>query len=81
MKQFHLTVNGQTLTFSEGQIPEVQSAFQEAVKNPGDQAVRVSQFGETRARMDGAEVTKQTIDGAPRGTKSMVNSNVQLTDC
>jgi hypothetical protein len=31
--------------------------------------------------MDGAEITKQTIDGAPRGTKSMVNSKVQLTDC
>jgi len=82
MKQFHLTVNGQTLTFSEGQIPEVQSAFQEALKNTGGEpAVRVSEFGETRARLDGPEVMNRTIDGAPRGTKSMVNSKVQLTDC
>lgn len=81
MKQFHLTVNGQTLTFSEGQIPEVQSAFQEAVKNPGDQAVRVSEFGETRARMDGPEVMSQAASGERQGTASMVNSNVQLTDC
>lgn len=67
MKQFHLTVNGQTLTFSEGQIPEVQSAFEEAVKKPGEQVVRVSQFGETRVLMDNAN--------------AMVNDNVQLTDC
>lgn len=81
MKQFHLTVNGKTLTFSEGQIPEVQSALQEAIKNPGDQAARASQFGEVYARMDGPEVTRKTVKGAPDGTASMINNNVQLTDC
>ncbi len=80
MKMFQLTVNGQTLHFSEDQIPQMQSALGEAVQNPGTPAVRSGQFGEIRAELDDQVAGHRTIGGSP-GKRSMVNSNIQLTDC
>jgi hypothetical protein len=77
MKQFHLSVNGKTLTFSQDQAAQMQSALNEAVQSPGTEAVRSGQFGEIRARLESGHTT---TPGNP-GAHAMQNQNVVLTDC
>lgn len=77
MKQFHLSVNGQTLTFSQDQAAQMQSALSEAVQNPGTEAVRSGQFGEIRAHLENGPAT---TPGSPNA-HAMQNQNVVLTDC
>lgn len=77
MKQFHLSVNGQTLTFSQDQAEQMQSALSEAVRNPGTESVRSGQFGEIRAQLESGPAT---TPGNPNA-HTMQNQNVVLTDC
>jgi len=52
-KQFHLTINGKTLVFSEDQVPTIRGALDEAIKNPGKVATRSDAFNDVRAFLDG----------------------------
>jgi hypothetical protein len=51
-KQFHLTVNGKTMTFSADQVPMIRSALDEAIKKPGELATRSDEFSDIRAFLD-----------------------------
>jgi len=77
MKQFHLSVNGQTLTFTQDQASEMQNALSDAIQKPGTEAVRTGHFGEIRARLDSGTGAG---NGNP-GAHAMQNQNVVLTDC
>jgi hypothetical protein len=69
MKAFQLTVNGQSLNFSQDQIPHMQRALEEAIEKPGVTAVHSGQFGDVRALLS-------SKDG-----DQMTNGNIELTDC
>jgi hypothetical protein len=71
MKTFRLTVNGQSLTFTEDQIPEMQGALEEAVSKPGVVALRSGDFGEIQAH----------LESPTDKNNRMTNRNIQLTDC
>jgi hypothetical protein len=69
MKQFQITVNGQSLAFSQDQIPHMQKALEDAISKPGVTAVQTGKFGEIRAVLSSRE------------NHQMTNSQVELTDC
>jgi hypothetical protein len=71
-KTFHLSVNGTTVDFTEGQAEAMQEALSQAVKNPGQSIHRKTPSGPVSARM--------TVGGqsAPGGQS---DDPAVLTDC
>ena len=70
-KTFHLTVNGTTVDFTEGQAEAMQEALSQAVKNPGQSIYRETPSGPVSARM--------TVGGQAAGDQS--DRDAVLTEC